>query len=476
MRTDTSAHPLETQLRVVRTPDLVAELHQTADRQTQIRTLETRIGSLLPQYQKLEEKIVQAVPGFDPNPIVAPFRVHALSQLLPTDRPTAYIHLHWFGDEAHAVVMSALGSHPVRLPGLTRETLNDALMPLAAMQFSKSEARQLGPAITAVTALVGDQLRRHLIEPLLPVIEQANAQRLVFVPEGAMSFLPLHAVPLSESEHLVDRYEVAYAPSLSILDQCRRRKRSHPTRYVNAVNPLKEPDFARLEADMVREHFAESQVIAASDVTRDSFLKEAPWGHVVSWSGHARFLPMVPLWSGLVCHRANDSVPPDDVISMMDIDAGLSLPDCTLAVLAGCQSGLALAGAGNEYVSLVGAFLNAGAQCALASLWPVDDFATMLTIERFFHHWRAGQTMAASLRTTQQWLRTTTAPELQEHIRREILPKTSDPDENIARRVKVLGFMADDNRPYESPFYWAPFVVVGLSYPLENGNEIAGRM
>ena len=78
-------------------------------------------------------------------------------------------------------------------------------------------------------------------------------------------------------------------------------------------------------------------------------------------TGHARFRPSVPLWSGLVCHLGEDVPVPENVISMMDVDLGLALPDCTLAVLAGCQSGLALAGAGNEYVSLVGAFLNAGA-------------------------------------------------------------------------------------------------------------------
>src|SRR5436189_6014758 len=60
-----------------------------------------------------------------------------------------------------------------------------------------------------------------------------------------------------------------------------------------------------------------------------------------------------------------------------------------LVVLSACQTGLgsgALADvpAGDDWVGLTRAFLHAGARRVMATLWPVDDWATAALMERFY--------------------------------------------------------------------------------------------
>jgi CHAT domain-containing protein len=324
---------------------------------------------------------------------------------------------------------------------------------------------------------------------LLPLLEKANIQRddrLVFVPDGVMNFLPLHAIPVAADETLGDHYVVSYTPSLSILEQCVHRHRPTPNRLFAAVNPLRDLFYTNLEATLVQQHFTEVERLEESKVTRDSLLHGAAQAHVCFYSGHAQFQIPVPLWSGMVLSMTGEREvvmnengayvrkkrpavrAPHDLLTVMDIDTGLQMPECTLAVLSGCQSGLALPGQGNEVVSLVTAFLNAGAKCVLASLWPVNDFACMLTMDRFFRAWRdEQQTIAVALQIAQQWLRKLTAGELLDVTQGFASRGVS---ETFARRATMFALdlgrdHGREHRPFATPFYWAPFVAVGQAYP-----------
>ena len=142
---------------------------------------------------------------------------------------------------------------------------------------------------------------------------------------------------------------------------------------------------------------------------------------------------------------------------------------CTLAIIGGCQSGLVISSSGNESISLVEAFLNAGAKCVMASLWPVDDGACVLTMNRFFQSWREeNQTIAAALKTAQQWLRELTAQELVEWT--EICPELQRTEFREVKQAMWLPAQRaiDEKDPgrrlYDHPYYWAPFVAVGQSW------------
>jgi len=99
----------------------------------------------------------------------------------------------------------------------------------------------------------------------------------------------------------------------------------------------------------------------------------------------------------------------------------LSLRKTDLVVLSGCQSHSGKRTLGDDIIGLSRAFLYAGSPSVMASLWSVDDDATKLLMVAFYSHLRQGLSKADALRAAQ----------------------------------------ADVRRQYQSPFYWAGFVLTG---------------
>jgi CHAT domain-containing protein len=79
--------------------------------------------------------------------------------------------------------------------------------------------------------------------------------------------------------------------------------------------------------------------------------------------------------------------------------------------------------AGDDWVGLTRAFLHAGAKRVVATLWPVDDWATAAFMERFYERMAAGEQPARALAKAQLAMRGA--------------PTTAH------------------------PFYWAGFVIIG---------------
>jgi CHAT domain-containing protein len=58
--------------------------------------------------------------------------------------------------------------------------------------------------------------------------------------------------------------------------------------------------------------------------------------------------------------------------------------------------------AGDDWVGLTRAFLHAGAGSVVATLWPVDDWATAALMERFYESYRPGDDPSAALALAQR--------------------------------------------------------------------------
>jgi CHAT domain-containing protein len=90
-------------------------------------------------------------------------------------------------------------------------------------------------------------------------------------------------------------------------------------------------------------------------------------------------------------------------------------------VLSACETGVGEPTRGDEVVSLARAFLYAGTPSVVATLWRVDDAATGELMVAFYTRLASGEDKAESLRGAQ------------------------------------LAVMEE----HESPYFWAPFVLVG---------------
>ena len=88
------------------------------------------------------------------------------------------------------------------------------------------------------------------------------------------------------------------------------------------------------------------------------------------------------------------------VLSAYEI-SGLDLRDTEMVVLSACESALGTISSGEGIFGLQRAFLIAGAQTLVMTLWPVTEGATTLLMEAFYARLLRGESRSAALRSAQ---------------------------------------------------------------------------
>src|SRR5207248_2304978 len=150
-------------------------------------------------------------------------------------------------------------------------------------------------ALLSSTNRILADLYEALIDPCAD--ELVDAQRLVIVPHGALHYLPFHALIDPSGVPLVERVDLAYAPSATVLASCFERP-SLPeglgSRLLVGVPDSAIPnvtgEIAALEAS-----FGKSVVLAGEDATEQAFRRYAPQADVIHLASHAVFRQDNPL-------------------------------------------------------------------------------------------------------------------------------------------------------------------------------------
>jgi len=141
-----------------------------------------------------------------------------------------------------------------------------------------------------------------------------------------------------------------------------------------------------------------------------------------------------------------------------------------LVTLSACETALGRNAGGEGFVGFTQALLMSGARSVCLSLWKVDDKATSLLMTRFYQNLlgkRPGLSKpmpkAEALEEAKQWLRSLTVDQIDGELaalqRGDVRRLTKDSvatSGNAPSVPKLTG-----NRPYDHPYFWAAFVLVG---------------
>jgi len=346
-------------------------------------------------------------------------------------------------------------------------------------------------------------LWRDRIGPLAPHLR--GVEELVVVPSGAMLGLPVAALVDPEGDMLGDRYAVSYAPSATIYAWLRKREADRGEDLASAALLLGDPPFApshleppaesddpaqtavalravladattarsalagnpdalgtlprlagtREEIELVAPLFPEATVLLGREASEQRLVAAAATGALRSFgtihlATHALVDDRRPDRSALLLSQVGLPDPFESALKGERIYDGLLTAkeivgewrlDADLVTLSACETGLGREVVGEGYIGLAHAFLQAGARGLLVSLWKVEDRATALLMRQFYESLYGargsdpasggGETVskAQALREAQSWLRT----------------------------------YRDDTgqRPYEHPYYWSAFILVG---------------
>ena len=269
-----------------------------------------------------------------------------------------------------------------------------------------------------------------------PIEDLLDGDELIVVPDGALSKAPwaalsetlrIRTVPsLTSLKVITDSPSEYHSKSGALLvgDPCL-------TKITNKWgNPIYDPlKYARMEVEMI-EKILKSQSLTGEDATKEAVLQNIGSVALVHIAAHGRketgeiVLAPDPRW------ESKTPTEEDYILKMSDIQA-VKLR-ARLVVLSCCHSGQGKVSS-EGVVGMARAFLFAGARSVLATLWAIDDEATMMFMKSFYQQLGSGESASVALQRAMKCLR--------------------------------------DSHDYSAPKYWAPFVLMGDDVKIELEKE-----
>ncbi|TGZ16699.1 hypothetical protein DV517_16720 [Streptomyces sp. S816] len=348
-------------------------------------------------------------------------------------------------------VPEVTSSSVVRLLALDPDTPEAGLF-LAQQASALARRRELPRAVDRLRELA------PLLRPLAGLLAEDPRHEVVVVPTGLLGHVPLPAVPLGPAGELLDDLgTLTLAPSAGVYAASRAaadRPPSSPPRLVAVADPDGSLPGARGELAGIRALFEPGgEAVSATGA-------EATVAWLLARLAEASYLH-------LSCHGSAELVGRGASLALadgtLDLDTlvRLRLPRCRLVVAGACQSGrYEVIDAPDEFTGLPGGFLQAGAACAITSLWQVNDLATALLMTRLYELLAPvgegrGEPPVSALRTARTWLRRLTWSGLARYT--DGRPHLAA----LAGRYARPGSDPDEC-PFASPVHWAAFTAWGV--------------
>jgi CHAT domain-containing protein len=374
-----------------------------------IRELRIRLESLLDSLHAVWEALMKEHPGYILLRRGVSISYNDLLSFLEQDTAaTALVEYYDLFESIHAFVIRPGQKDPMVIDtGLKRSDLNQSIRRYLEQVVQRTRFDQQPFWLELSSSLFGK------------VSEQLDEiEKIYIIPHGFLHLLPFHVIRVGD-HHLVDRFTLITSPSATILDRIHRRHGSRQLRHTHPKalvlgNPTGDLAHAGREAQEVAA-ILETQPYLGMRATLDMVLQEAGDKDIVHIACHGYFDPEHPMNSGIVLSN-HEPLTARDILNLQ--------LQSELVTLSACLTGLHKIESGDELTGLARAFLYAGTDSLLVSLWPVHDETTAHFMKAFY----------------QQWI---------------------DPDSAKTKAETVRQVMLTIRAQKPEPFYWAPFILIG---------------
>jgi CHAT domain-containing protein len=316
---------------------------------------------------------------------------------------------------------------------------------------------------------ISRKVDQKIMEPLRGSI--GSATHLLISPDGPLNLIPFEALVDQENRYLIERFACTYLTSGRDLLRLKESRNSNQSTIVLADPVFGEPEptslalanlpegssakresvtigtdlsevyFSTLtgtaqEAKAIKTSFVEARVLTGFEASETS-LKQASAPRILHIATHGFFLSdagsaknnddrvINPLLrSGLALAGANlrRNEKDDGILTALEA-SGMNLWGTKLVTLSACDTGVGEVKNGEGVYGLRRAFLLAGAESLVMSLWPVSDYVSREIMSDYYQGLKNGLGRGEALRQVQ------------------------------------LSMMTNKKRNH--PFYWASFVQLG---------------
>lgn len=343
------------------------------------------------EYAAVSSRLREAVPEY--ARLVQPITVDASvvsARLQPDEALIEYL-----------VTDSTTLAFVARRSGLTSVDLGVGRQTLAsAIDFARETiGGHTRSSSTDVWSAPLERLHRLLIEPVERSGALRGARTLLIAPHAELHYLPFAALidRNTTRRFLIERYDIAYVPSAALWLRLADRRSAARSRGVLAFAPR--PDALPASRDEVRAiqsvYGSSATVLSAAAATEAEFRARGGQFAIIHFATYGVLNKQNPLFSFVeLAPDAHD----DGHLAVHEV-FGAAL-QAQLVVLSACQTALASGEradvpSGDDWIGLVRAFLFAGSDNVLATLWPVRDNASALVMRTFYGELKSHSPAAA---------------------------------------------------------------------------------
>ena len=257
------------------------------------------------------------------------------------------------------------------------------------------------------------ELHGYLIEPITDLLPSDPQARVTFIPQDSLLLVPFPALQDANGTYLVEQHTLMTSPSIQVLDLTRKNRlrnqqqRRKDTQALVVGNPTMpeirlEGGDASVQLDPLPGAEQEAETIATllqtealigDAATKPATIARMESAPIIHFATHGLLDDRGGFLSSLALAPTSDD---SGFLTAKEI-AGLSLTT-ELAVLSACDTGRGTIN-GDGVVGLSRAFVSAGAEGVLVSLWAIPDRPTVVLMEEFYQQLQQGKDKASALRS-----------------------------------------------------------------------------
>jgi len=235
-------------------------------------------------------------------------------------------------------------------------------------------------------------LHRLLIAPIADLLPTDPNQRVIFLPQGSLFWVPFPALLDANGHYLIEQHTVLTAPSIQVLAQTQQRRQQlsgqgdrlivgNPTMpsYGNPPEPLPPLPGAEEEARAIAQFFGEP-IMIGKHATEAAIRNRFSHANLIHLATHGLLDDQQPLNSSLALAPTAGE---DGFLTASEI-LDLKL-NADLVVLSACDTGKGKI-TGDGVLGLSRALIAAGTPSVIVSLWAVPDTPTAELMVAFYQH------------------------------------------------------------------------------------------
>jgi CHAT domain-containing protein/tetratricopeptide (TPR) repeat protein len=321
----------------------------------------------------------------------ADFSLERLQAAVPVD--AALIEYYSTGERLVAAVVTrkTIEIIPVSLVSRVLHFLHLFRFQISKFRMGAGYAQRFERPLLQATQGHLETLHTELMAPLQGRI---RAKHLVFVPHGALHFLPFHALRAGD-RYLCDTYTVSFAPSATVFALCQEKPgKDLRNTLVMGIPDERAPEILA-EVNSVASLLPYPTLFVGGEATVDVLRQQGATSNLLHIATHGSYRQDNPMFSSI---RMGDGY-----LNLYDLYE-MRLPS-KLVTLSGCATGMNFVSAGDELLGLQRGLFCAGASSLLLSLWDVHDQSTAKLMEAFYRNYIASQDLAGALQSAMKQLR-----------------------------------------------------------------------